>query len=122
MDGMSAKDVYEFSKLTSSHRQIMDDFTQSVVMTMFRDYLSSFKHPEEALEHYMNTWVKNISSQKEEELKALSSDHDSMTDMVVGMMVVDDADVTSFKKDVVDFKDMVSGHIADALKEGKDDN
>ena len=115
------KDVYEISKITSTPRQIMDDFTQSIAMTMFREYIASFKEPELAIRTYMDVWEKNIIQQKEMELKALASRQDTMTDMVVGASIVNSSDLQEFIDEVVDFKDMVTDNVVAAMNPDEDE-
>lgn len=119
MSNISAEEtkaVYEISKLTSPTKQIMDDFTASVVMAMFKDYIVSFDNPSKALSNFMLSWEDNIIEQKIDELTVLSSQQDSLSDMVVGQKISEEEDLDEFKSNVEYVSDMIKTSIHRSLR------
>ena len=103
-----AKAIYELSKVTSVSKQIMDDFLHSVVMAIFKDYVTSFKNPNTALLNYMAAWEQNIIAQKKDELELLTSHQESMSDMVVGQKLVDQDSLDDYVSEVNTVKEIIT--------------
>jgi len=112
-----AKVVYEISKLTSTIKQVMDDFTNAAVMAMFKDYISSYEKPEKALMQFMSEWETNIIHQKIDEIEALTDQKDSMANMVVGQKLSEQEDLDNFEVEVNYVKTIITESIADSLGE-----
>lgn len=111
-----AKAVYEISKLTSATKQIMDDFTNAAVMAMFKEFILTFKSPEVALAKFMSEWQDNVIMQKEDELEALSSQNDSMINMVVGQKLSEQEDFKSYIEEVYFVKDIITDSIVHSIR------
>lgn len=128
MSGLSdleTKTIYEVSKLTSIPRQIMDDFVQSVVMSIFKEFIASYKDPNQALEGFMDYWESNILAQKELEIKTVSSQQGSMTDMLIGMALTSSENLAKFAAEVKEFKEAVSQNVLAMIEDdnkGDDDD
>lgn len=101
------KTIYEISKLTSPTKQIMDDFTTAVVMVIFKEFVLTHEQPEEALVDFMDQWQGNILEQKKDELEALSTQHDSMINMVVGQKISEQEDFKAYTEEVLFVKDFI---------------
>jgi len=112
-----AKAVYEISKLTSTIKQVMDDFTSAAVMAMFKDYIMSYEQPEKALIQFMSEWEDNILSQKLEEIKSLTNQRDSMTNMVVGQKLSEQENIDEFSKEVSYVKKIIIDSMVESLME-----
>lgn len=117
-DQGEAKAVYEISKLTSSTKQIMDDFTNAAVLAMFKEFILTFKSPEEALARFMSEWQKNIITQKESELEALSNQQNSMIDMVVGQKISEQEDLRAYTDEVYYVKDIIVESLINSIRWG----
>ena len=111
-----AKTIYEISKLTSSTKQIMDDFTHSVVMAMFKDYVTTFQKPGSALLNFMNAWEQNIILQKKEELEVLTTQQGSMSDMVVGQKLVSEDSIDDFIIEVELVKTLITEAVINSME------
>ena len=111
-----AKAIYELSKVTSVSRQIMDDFINSVVMAIFKDYIMSFKHPGAALINYMDSWEDNILIQKKDELELLISHQESMADMVVGQKLAAEDNIDEYVVEVRNVKNIIMKALIEAIK------
>ena len=122
MERHDAKTVYEISKLTSAPRQVFDSFMHAVVMTMFRDYISSFKEPELALSTFLDAWADNTINQKKLEIEAMISHQDSMVDLYIGMALSDTEDLDTFIEETLTLKEaMFQSVIADLKTDDGDD-
>ena len=116
MDVLEARAVYEISKLTNVSKQIMDNFLSSAIMAIFKQYISSYDKPEVALFAFMESWEDNILEQKEEEINAISEQHGSMSDMVVGQKLIEAEDMDDFSEEVMIIKEMISEALLESLK------
>ena len=108
--------VYEISKLTNVTKQIMDDFNNAAVMAMFKEFITTYKQPELALNSFMTEWKENILKQKQEELEALSNQDGSMFNMVVGQRISEQEDFKSYIEEVDFIKEIVTESIKYSIK------
>ena len=122
MDRREAKTVYEVSKMTSAPRQVLDSFMHAAVMTMFRDYISSFKEPELALSTFLDAWADNTINQKKMEIEAMISQQDSMADLYIGMALSDTEDLDTFVDETMALKEAMFESITADLKRDDGDD
>ena len=102
-----AKLMYELSKLTNVSKQIADDFVDTMVFTMFKDYLSSMPDPTVFLNQFMDFWEKSMMTQKKIELDSLASQDGSMLDMAAGAIIANSEDVDAFKQELSEMKELL---------------
>ena len=102
-----AKLMYELSKLTNVSKQIADDFVDTMVFTMFKDYLASMADPVVFLGQFMNFWETSMITQKQIELEALSTQDSSMLDMAAGALIANSEDVDAFKTELAEMKELL---------------
>lgn len=102
-----AKLMYELSKLTNVSKQIADDFVDTMVFTMFKDYLSSMPDPNVFLDQFMDFWEASMLTQKKIELDALASQDGSMLDMAAGAIIANSEDITAYAQELKDMKELL---------------
>ena len=103
--------TYEVSKMTNTTKQILDEFTSSITMLMFSDYLKSFDDPQEALHSILNNWEKQVITLKEVEIDTLINQTDSMTDVTIGSVLAEGTDL----KNYIDSVGKIKGAISDSI-------
>lgn len=111
-DMREARSIYEVTKLTSPASQVRDDFIRTAVLAMFRDYIVRFKNPELALTSFMDQWGENLINQKNAEIQALTEEHDSMAEMLVGTGISDFEDMQEFSEEVDHYKELITESIS----------
>lgn len=102
-----AKLMYELSKLTNVSKQIADDFVDTMVFTMFKDYLASMPDQEAFLTSFMDFWEAAMMEQKKIELESLASQDGSLLDMAAGAIIVNSEDVDAYKKELAEMKELL---------------
>jgi hypothetical protein len=100
--------MYEISKLTNTSKQIADDFIDTMVFTMFKDYLTSMADPVVFLEQFMEFWEKAMITQKQIELETLSNQEGSMLDMAAGAIIANSEDMDAFKEELSTMKELLT--------------
>ena len=103
-----ARTIYEFSKLTNTTKQIVDDFNSSIIMLIFTEFLKGFDNEkEDVLEMILDRWEKTIIINKEREIDTLSNQVDSMIDMTLGTALAGTEDLDKYRDDVVNVKGLL---------------
>lgn len=100
--------MYEISKLTNVSKQIADDFVDTMVFTMFKDYLASMPDPVVFLEQFMDFWEQSMLTQKQIELEALANQDGSMLDMAAGAIIANSEDIDAFKEELTAMKELLT--------------
>ena len=101
-----AKMMYELAKIANTTRQLSDDFQQSVVLFLFKNYIDTLKVPESFLMDFMDQWEEHVLQQKVDELDALTTQSGSMIDMVAGVGIASAENVEEFKNEVKELKQL----------------
>ena len=102
-----AKLMYELSKLTNISKQIADDFVDTMVFTMFKDYIGSMPDQKVFLISFMDFWEESMLEQKQIELDALASQNGSMLDMAAGAIIANSEDVAAYSKELAEMKELL---------------
>lgn len=100
------KMMYELAKIANPSRQLSDDFQQSIVLFMFKDYLSSIPNGEAFLLSFMDQWEAHVINQKVDELNALTNQNSTMFDMAAGAGIANSENVEEFKLEVKAMKEL----------------
>lgn len=107
-----AKTIYEFSKLTNTTKQIVDDFNSSIIMLIFTEFLKGFDDEKrDVLDMILDRWEKTIIINKEREIDTLSNQADSMFDMTLGTVLAGTEDLEKYMADVVNVKALLKESI-----------
>ncbi len=104
---VEAKLLYDISKLTNISKQIATDFIETMVFTMFKDYLKSMPDQELFLDSFMDFWEISMLEQKNIELDALTNQEGSMLDMAAGAIIANSEDIKAYKNELSNMKDLL---------------
>jgi len=103
-----AKLMYELSKLTNVSRQIAGDFVDTMVFTMFQDYIDNMEDGAEFLATFMDFWEKSLLQQKQIELESLTSQEGSMLDMAAGAIIANSENVDAYAEELAEMKTLLA--------------
>ncbi len=106
MDENSAKIMYELSRLTNKPKQITTDFLETITLVMFKEFINSIKDKEGYLDLILDTWEKQIISQKEAELELLTTKHSTMFELVAGSVIANSENLKEFTEEVATIKQL----------------
>ena len=117
LDQEEVKAIYELSKLTNITRQIMDDFSSTAILEIFKSYILASENPEEELGIFMEGWKENIIWRKKEELTTMIEQQDSMYDMVIGQKMVELEDLEEYVSEVDFVKEVITDSVINSIKD-----
>ena len=104
MDENSAKIMYELSRLTNKPKQITTDFIETITLVMFKEFINYVPDKEKYLDLILDTWEKQILSQKEAELELLTTKHSTMFELVAGSVIANSENFKEFTEEVSSIK------------------
>lgn len=110
-ENVETKLMYDISKLTNTTKLISSDFIDTVVIFLFREYLSD--KGKDFLLKFMDQWEQNILLQKQLELDALTSgtEDSSMSDLATGLNIASMENLEQFKEEVSAMKSLLISSI-----------
>lgn len=112
-----ARMMYELSKLTNTSKQITNDFLESVLLYLFREYVACHPEKELFLSEFMEQWEESILQQKQIEIEALTSQYKTMSDLAFGAYIANSENLDSFKREV----ELIKIILTSALMRGNDE-
>ena len=109
---------YEVAKLVNPTKVILDDFTSGIALTIFREYISSFDDPKQALTQYLDVWEANIVKDKVEEISTLEKQSDSLETMAVCANITSTEGIEDFKTQVSEIKQLIFENVMRGIDRG----
>ena len=109
------RNIYELSKITNTTKQILDEFTSTITMLMFSEYIKTFDNPYLTLSNILNNWEKQVVDLKKIEIDTLINQTESMSDLTVGNILAEGTDLQNYINSVADIKDSIEESISREL-------
>ena len=100
--------MYELSKLTNTSKQITNDFLESVLLYLFKEYVACHPKKDDFLFEFMEQWEESILQQKQIEMEALTTQYRSMNDLAFGNYIATSENLDSYKKEVGMIKELLT--------------
>lgn len=100
--------MYELSKLTNTSKQITNDFLESVLLYLFKEYVACHPKKDDFLFEFMEQWEESILQQKQIEMEALTTQYRSMNDLAFGNYIATSENLDSYKKEVGMIKEILT--------------
>jgi len=111
MDESSAKIMYDLARLTNKPKQITTDFIETITLVMFREFINHMPNKEEYLSLVLDTWEKQILSQKEAELELLTSQNSTLFELVAGSVIANSENLKEYSEEVASIKQLYKDNI-----------
>jgi len=118
---LDARSMYEVQKSISNIRTITNSIIDSMVITMFIDYLRTFDDPEGTVVLTFDGWKEAMLQDKKEEIEALQEDNETLTDLAVVNSIVTNEHYDNYAKDLNDVFGDIIGLILSQLSKEEDE-
>jgi len=115
---LNARTVYDVNKAITNQRIIMSSFVDSMVLTMFADYIKTFDNPEETLVATIDGWKTILLDDKKREIAMLEEGNESLMDLAVINDIINDPSFVSFEDDLDKISSDILGILLSQLREG----
>ncbi len=114
---LTPRAVYDLHKSIANHRVIMTALIDSMVLTMFADYMRTFDNPEESLVATIDSWKQILLEDKQREIANLEEDNTSITDLAIINDIINDPSFSEFAQDLDSVASDVLGVLLSQIKD-----